>query len=266
MLPGGISPAAFFVPEFNAKEIACTTCMQDIYILSMIKVERSRNFPSTGHKAEAAQDVVFRWLKRHITTLPRRDGVFLTESEVSQATGTSRTPVREALLRLEADGFLQIVPKKGAYVPPVTEADIDAVMQARGLVEDWCVRRSADLGEVLAAQLDQLIARQAQQRDDLVAFIESDRLFHRTIVAAAGNPVLAGFYESLRDRQLRMGIQALGASGRRIDEVLDEHAAIVAGLRARDASRAAQAVAQHLATTLAALRLPAMPTWGLPPS
>lgn len=232
----------------------------------MTRIERSRSFPSTGRRTEAAQDVVFRWLKQHIASLPRKGGVFLTEAEVSQATGTSRTPVREALLRLEADGLLQIVPKKGAYVPPVTEADIDAVMQARGLVEEWCARRAADLGAALAAQLDELIERQTAQKDDPVAFIESDREFHRVIVEAAGNPVLAGFYESLRDRQLRMGVYALTTSGRRIDEVLAEHGAIVAALRSRDGGRAVAAVARHLATTLAALRLPAIPGLGRPPS
>jgi len=232
----------------------------------MTRTGHSERVPPTGHKAEPAQDAVFRWLKHHIARLPRKDGVFLTEAEVSQATGTSRTPVREALLRLEADGFLRILPKKGAYVPPVTEADIDAVMEARGLVEDWCVRRTADLGEVLAVQLDQLIERQAKEKEDPVAFIESDRQFHGTIIAAAGNPVLAGFYESLRDRQLRMGFHALTTSGHRIDEVLAEHAAIVEALRMNDAARAAEAVARHLATTLAALRLPAIPAWRPGPS
>lgn len=232
----------------------------------MTQAERSRDLGSTGPRAEAAQDAVFRWLKQHIATLPRKEGVFLTEAEVSQATGTSRTPVREALLRLEADGYLQIVPKKGAYVPPVTEADIEAVMQARGLVEDWSIRRAADLGEALAAQLDQLIERQALQRNDPVAFIESDRQFHRTIVSAAGNPVLAAFYESLRDRQVRMGVYALTTSARRIDEVLAEHGAIAEALRCGDAARAAEAMAVHLATTLAALRLPPIPAWGRPPS
>jgi DNA-binding GntR family transcriptional regulator len=54
-----------------------------------------------------------------------------------------RTPVREALLRPESDGLLQIVPKKGAYVRPITEAEVELVMQARGLDEDWCARRAA---------------------------------------------------------------------------------------------------------------------------
>jgi DNA-binding GntR family transcriptional regulator len=216
----------------------------------------------SSNSAEAAQDVVFRWLKQHIATLPRSEGVFLTEAEVSRATGTSRTPVREALLRLEADGVLQIVPKKGAYVPPVTDADIEAVMQARGLVEDWCARRAVRFGEALAAELDRLIEQQAKHKDDVIAFIESDRQFHRTFVSAAGNPVLAGFYESLRDRQLRMGIHAIASSDQRIGEVLAEHTAIVAGLRSGDPERAAAAVAQHLSTTLTALQLPTMVPWG----
>ena len=232
----------------------------------MTKIERSPSFLSAGHKAEPAQDVVFRWLKQHIATLPRGDGVFLTEAEVARAAGTSRTPVREALLRLEADGFLQIVPKKGAYVPPVTEADIEAVMQARGLVEDWCVRRAARLGEALADELDRLIVRQSEQQNDPVGFIESDRTFHWTIVRAAGNPILADFYESLRDRQLRMGIHAVATSDRRTGEVLAEHASIADGLRAGDSERAAAAVARHLSTTLAALRLPIGNTWGRSPS
>lgn len=219
-----------------------------------------------GHKAEAAQDVVFKWLKQHIVTLPRGNGVFLTEAEVSRATGTSRTPVREALLRLEADGFLQIVPKKGAYVPPVTDADIEAVMQARGLVEDWCIRRAVRLGETLAAELDRLIGQQAEHQHDPVAFIESDRQFHRTIVSAAGNPVLSDFYESLRDRQLRMGVHAVATSDRRTGEVLAEHAAIVESLRSGNSEDAAAAVAQHLSTTLAALQLPVMTPWGRSPS
>ncbi|MFD2056625.1 GntR family transcriptional regulator [Mesorhizobium calcicola] len=218
--------------------------------------------PAIGQRADAAQDVVYRWLKRHVLTLPSREGTFLTEAEVCRETGTSRTPVREALLRLEADGLLQIVPKKGAYVPPITEAEIEAVMQARCLVEEWCVRQAAGFGDMLAAELDRLIARQVEVRHDPVAFIECDREFHRTIVRAAGNPVLADFYESLRDRQLRMGVHVITISGGRGDSVLAEHAAIVEGIRRGQPEQAAASVAEHLARTLVALRLPVAAGWG----
>jgi DNA-binding FadR family transcriptional regulator len=86
--------------------------------------------------------------------------------------------------------------------------------------------------------------------DDPVGFIEADRAFHRAIVVQAGNPVLTGFYESLRERQLRMGLTALAAEPGRPAVVLDEHAAIVAALRTGDPEAAALALREHLASTL----------------
>lgn len=219
---------------------------------------------AVGPRGDSAQDVVYRWLKQHISTLPRFEGTFLTEAEVSEATGTSRTPVREALLRLEAEGLLQIVPKKGAYVPPITDAEVEAVMQARGLVEDWCVRRVAPLADTLSVELERLVVRQEGLQVSPIEFIDCDREFHRTIVRAAGNPVLADFYETLRDRQLRMGLRAIAVSAQRTRVVLDEHMAIVEGVRSGDAVVAAHAVATHLAGTLAALHLPAVARWTPP--
>ena len=216
----------------------------------------------TGPRREAAQDAVYRWLKQHVLMLPRQEGTFLTEAEVGQATGTSRTPVREAMLRLEADGLLQIVPKKGAFVPPITEADVEAAMQARGVVEDWCVRRAASSGEWLVAELEHLVQEQERLQRQPVAFIECDREFHRTIVRAAGNPILAGFYESLRDRQLRMGLQAIAVSADRVGIVLSEHVAILNGIRSGDPEKAAAAMADHLSNTLLTLHQP-MSSWAL---
>ena len=201
---------------------------------------------------------LFAWLKRHVVSLLRIESTFLTEGEVCRATGVSRTPVREALLRLEADGFLQIVPKKGAFVPPITEREVEAIMQARGLVEDFCVRRAVQMAEFLAPELDRLLAQQEQQQNSSLEFIELDREFHRAIVRAADNQILAEFYESLRDRQMRMGLHAIATSDQRRSSVLAEHRAIAEGVRSGDADQAAAAMAQHLSKTLAVLRLPSL--------
>lgn len=215
---------------------------------------------ASGQRPDAAQDVVYAWLKQHVLTLPRHETTFMTESQVCRETGVSRTPVREAFLRLEADGLLKIVPKKGAYIPPITEADVEAIMQARRLVEEWCVRQASRFGAVVADELDRLIALQEEVRNDRVAFIERDRDFHRTIVAAAGNPVLASFYESLRDRQVRMGVHAISV-GSRIDEVFTEHRAIAQAIRASQPDQAVAAVGEHLAKTLTALQAPIFGHW-----
>ncbi|WP_245307317.1 GntR family transcriptional regulator [Rhizobium altiplani] len=209
---------------------------------------------------DAAQDVVYAWLKQHVLTLPRNETTFLTEAQVCRETGVSRTPVREAFLRLEADGLLKIMPKKGAYIAPITEAEIDSIMQARRLVEEWCAQQASRFGSALADELDRLIDQQDQVRNDRIAFIESDRDFHRAIVRAAGNPVLETFYESLRDRQVRMGVHAISV-GSRIDEVLAEHRRIAQAIRAAEADRAVAAVGEHLARTLTALREPTFGNW-----
>src|ERR1700748_1950326 len=153
--------------------------------MNLMRTDKKR---STRTKPQAAQDLVFAWLKKHIASLPRTDGTFLTEAEVCRATGMSRTPVREALLRLEAEGFLQIVPKKGAFVPPISEREVQAIMQARALIEDFCVRRAVDSAEMLAPELDRLLAEQVKQQKSPLEFIELDREFHRAIVRAADNP------------------------------------------------------------------------------
>jgi DNA-binding GntR family transcriptional regulator len=223
--------------------------------MNLMRTDKKR---SRSSKPQAAQDLVFAWLKKHIVSLPRTDGTFLTEAEVCRATGMSRTPVREALLRVETEGFLQIVPKKGAFVPPITEREVEAIMQARALIEDFCVRRAVHFAEVLAPELDRLLAEQDKQQKTPVEFIELDREFHRAIVRAADNLVLADFYETLRDRQMRMGIYAITASAQRMDSVMVEHRAIAEGVRSRNADQAAGATAEHLTKTLAALRLPSL--------
>jgi DNA-binding GntR family transcriptional regulator len=223
-----------------------------------MRVMRAQKTRLRSAKPQAAQDVVFAWLKKHVVSLPRTDGTFLTEAEVCRATGMSRTPVREALLRLEAEGFLQIVPKKGAFVPPIGEREVEAIMQARALIEDFCVRRAVDSAEMLAPELDRLLAEQDKHQKSPVEFIELDREFHRAIVRAAGNPVLADFYETLRDRQIRMGIYAITASAQRMDGVMVEHQAIAEGVGSRNADRAAAATADHLTKTLAALSSPGL--------
>jgi DNA-binding GntR family transcriptional regulator len=229
-------------------------------------MKRNRESTSSSENSqatEAAQDIIYRWLKRHVLEVPRDQTKFLTEAEVCRAIGKSRTPVREAMIRLEADGLVQIIPKKGAYVAPITDRDVDSVMEARALIEGWCVARAAELSDRSSLRLDKLLERQKAMLSNPVAFVECDREFHRTIVQAVDNPVIARFYESLRDRQLRMGWHAIAATKERIGHVLAEHGAIVDALLLGDAVKARSAMNRHLSNTLGALRRPSVGARGL---
>lgn len=234
--------------------------MRLIYMLPMTRLKAADQTPPSnlelkerGRRGASAADACYVWLKEWVAAVPRDASAVITEAEVSAATNLGRTPAREALLRMDAEGFLKIVARKGAFVTPVSDPDIEAIMQARVLIETWCLRHAkGDLGQLLS-RLESLLVEQEQLGEDSAAFIERDREFHRAIVRAAGNFVLANFYEILRDRQVRIGLLALGAVADRRRQVIGEHAAIVDAIRAGDPSAAASALATHLANTQSVL-------------
>lgn len=178
--------------------------------------------------------------------------MFLTENEIAESSGLSRTPVREALLRLEAEGFINRIPNKGAYIPAVTDRDIAAIMQVRMMIEEWSVRRVAEAGGGLVDDLSEIITRQSAE-DDATAFIDLDLAFHTAIISAAQNPILTDFYRSLRDRQMRMGIRIVTADHERRSRVVAEHRAIVDAIALGDPDLAGEAVRHHLDSTLASM-------------
>src|SRR4051794_41564371 len=112
-------------------------------------------------------------------------GALLSENELSQQLGLSRTPVRQAFVQLEAEGLLELYPKRGALVVPVAASEIEDVFEARLLVEEHCARRAASAGAALAAQLAEEIAEQERAiatGEPTSDFARSDRRFHRAIV------------------------------------------------------------------------------------
>ena len=211
--------------------------------------------------APTAPEVAYQWLRQEISTLPWDQEIFLSEGSIAEASGVSRTPVREALLRLEASGLIKRVAHKGAFVPALTGRDIDDMVEVRRVIGDWAVRKVAQ-GTVPAAELNEILDRQEAAVQDPVAFIECDIQFHQRIVSAAGNPILAGVYEAQRFKQLRMGLKAVLDSEGRSRRVVEEHRAIVQALLSGDPDQAAAASRAHLESTLSALNVPHVP--GLP--
>lgn len=208
---------------------------------------------SLQNSVQPAAQAAYSWLKDTITSLPWDEEAFLSENVVAEASGTSRTPVREALLRLEAEGLLRRVRYKGAYIPSLSGTDIDSMMEARQVIEDWAVRKATRWGHPVD-RLEKLLSKQEEIRSDSVEFIRYDIDFHKDIVLAAGNPVLAGVYDSLRHKQLRMGVRAVLGSDGRTDDVLLEHRSIVEAIRSGDPDLAAAAINSHLSSTVTALK------------
>jgi DNA-binding GntR family transcriptional regulator len=212
--------------------------------------------PMEGSAGERA----YHWTRGRILDATFAPSTMITEGEIAALVGVSRTPVREAFLRLAGEGFLRLYPKRGAMVVPVTEADMREVLEARLLVEPWAAAvaaRRADHHD-LARTLDEHVrALEAAARDrDAAAYQDSDRAFHVAIVEATQNRLLAEFYRGLRDRQLRVGAAALAVSRDRDRTILSEHRAIVEAIATGDPELAASTVRDHVRSTQAALRLP----------
>jgi DNA-binding GntR family transcriptional regulator len=177
-------------------------------------------------------------------------GALLSENELSQQLGLSRTPVRQAFVQLEAEGLLELYPKRGALVVPVAASEIEDVFEARLLVEEHCARRAANAGARLAAELEPMIAEQeeavAQGAPGMAAFARADRHFHRAIVHAAGNAILTRLYDALRDRQQRIAAVSLARNPGDAERFVAEHREILAALERGDGEAASRQVAAHL--------------------
>lgn len=201
----------------------------------------------------SAPESAYQWLRKTIAALPWDQEMFLSEMQVAEASGISRTPVREALLRLEAAGHLRRAPRRGAYVPALSMDDIDSMMEVRSVIEDWAVRKVTTEGMDFDL-LDRLLDDQQNSVEDPVNFIEHDVAFHRAIVESAGNKVLSEVYETQRFKQLRLGVKAVVDTAGRSDHVLNEHQALATALRSGDPDQAAAALKDHLTSTQSSLR------------
>lgn len=202
---------------------------------------------SPGKRPPAA-DRVYAHVKQAVLDRRYEGGTLLTEGHLAEVTGVSRTPVREALLRLEAEGLLKLYPKKGALVLPVSAQEIRDVVETRLLIEEHAARKAVPASPRLVERLEELLGEQRRHAaaGDLPAFSASDRCFHAEIVRSAGNLILERLYDQLRDRQLRMGVAVMHAHPDRIAKNIAEHTEILRALRAGDADAAAGAVGRHI--------------------
>jgi DNA-binding GntR family transcriptional regulator len=220
------------------------------------RTERRTGEPALAATGGSAAARVYAHVKERLLDGTFPGGSLLSENELSQRLGLSRTPVRQAFVQLEAEGLLELYPKRGALVVPVAASEIEDVFEARMLVEEHCARRAATVGARLATELRDAIAEQERAiATDAAGFAEADRHFHRAIVAAAGNAILARLYDALRDRQRRIGAAAVARGGAASAErFVAEHREIAAALERRDADAACALVAAHLRSARDAAR------------
>lgn len=173
-------------------------------------------------------------------------GALLTEGAVAEALAMSRTPVREAFLRLEVEGLLALYPKRGAVVVAPDVEQERELLETRAMFETSAVRWIAARGapDDLAARLGALVERQ-RAAGDALDFARADRELHEAIVAAGGNALAAGLFAQIGPRLLRHWHRLAGSADARA-RLVGEHERLVELAVAGDADGYAAALAAHL--------------------
>jgi DNA-binding GntR family transcriptional regulator len=183
-------------------------------------------------------------------------GMFLDEGRLAEQMQISRTPLREALKVLTAEGLLRHEPRRGCFVNQVTEQDLDEIFPVIALLEGRCAREAAlnatdgDL-QALEALHDKL-NRHARARR-ITDYYAANFAIHEAIIALANNRWLAQVIGDLRKILKLARLQQLHAPGR-LDQSLSEHMAVFAALKARDPEGAEAAMRTHLTRQREALR------------
>lgn len=192
--------------------------------------------------------IVYEQLRAQIISLAIPPGAALSENDLAKTFGVSRTPVREALLRLADELLVEIVPKSGTTVSRIPYFQLTEAIIIRKALEEVAVRAACE--RATKSQLTTIWAcverqREADTAGNRDAFHDADEAFHAAISDAAGYPGIWQLVKQVKvqvDRYRRLTLPQSGRMGR----VIKEHAAIATALEKRDADRALAAMRGHL--------------------
>ena len=187
-------------------------------------------------------------------------GTFLEEARLCEQLEISRTPLREALKVLTAEGLVRHEPRRGCFVNQVTETDLDEIFPVLALLEGRtayeAARNATDTELQALEELHAKLARHARTRR-INEYYAANFAIHEAIIALANNRWLAQVIADLRKIVKLARLQQLHAPGR-LDQSLAEHLALFAALKARDSEGAEAAMRTHLTRQREALRELAM--------
>lgn len=183
-------------------------------------------------------------------------GAFIDEAALCAALEISRTPLREALKVLTAEGLLRHEPRRGCFVNQVTEQDLDEIFPVIALLEGRCAfeatRNATDADLAALETLHDKLARHARARR-ITDYYQANFAIHEAIITLANNHWLAQVIGDLRKILKLARLQQLHAPGR-LEQSLAEHLAVFAALKARDPNGAEVAMRTHLTRQREALR------------
>jgi DNA-binding GntR family transcriptional regulator len=199
-------------------------------------------------KPVSLADWAYERIKGLILQLQFKPGQQLQIEELTEMLGVSRTPIREAILRLERDGLMRIVPRVGMFVTDITSADLEELYELRELLESRAVERAVqNLSDDDLDHLDRVLegGAGAAESGDVDGFLRAEIEFHSFLLDHSGNRRMIVTMESFRDLTYRWRVLSVRAQ-ESLFETLAEPRKIAQALRLREAGLAGRLMKEHI--------------------
>lgn len=207
-----------------------------------------KDFEMTIDEYLPLRDVVFNTLRRAILKGELEPGERLMEIALANKLGVSRTPIREAIRKLELEGLVIMIPRKGAEVARITEKDLRDVLEVRTSLEKLAIELACD--RITAEEIAEL--RETCQAfadslgsDELTTMAEKDVAFHDVIFRATKNARLIQILNNLREQMYRYRLEYLKDVGAR-PRLVEEHKEILDAVIRRDKESAVKLIEEHI--------------------
>ena len=217
--------------------------------------------PLTVHQPEAAEaqslsDRAYYAIRELIVTLELAPGSIVSERDLQERLGVGRTPVREALQRLEGERLIEVYPRRGIFVSNVNVLDLAVLSEVRTVLEGFAARLAAERStagdreatSALIADLDELSAAADERR-----LIHLDQRIHRHVYRCTHNPFLEATLDGYYVLTLRIWFLALDRVSR-LGDAVQEHRELLEAIRDGDPDRAENAMRRHVAGFEEAIR------------
>ena len=208
----------------------------------------AKEFKVTMNEYLPLRDVVFNTLRQAILKGELEPGERLMEIQLAERLGVSRTPIREAIRKLELEGLVHMVPRKGAEVASISEKSLREVLEVRRSLEELAIELACQ--KITAEQIKELEEAEVQfadavQKGDAMTIAESDEHYHDVIYQATDNSRLVQILNNLREQMYRYRLEYIKDADKRQILVV-EHEHIIRAVQNHNIPEAQQAMREHI--------------------
>lgn len=194
------------------------------------------------------RDVVFNTLRQAILRGELAPGERLMEIQLAERLGVSRTPIREAIRKLELEGLVLMIPRKGAEVANISETSLREVLEVRRSLEELAIELACQRiteEELRELELAENVFAEAIRKGDIMTIAESDERYHDVIYQATENSRLVQILSNLREQMYRYRLEYIKDADKR-QILIVEHEHILRALKAHNIAEAKGAVREHI--------------------